>query len=108
MDACVHMVFGGSWLCFETIYHIRRARTPALSSAGLGWSSGPTQFAPPPRRGRSGGRELTALRTIPFAGLPAPHLLRDKNSFPSFLPRCPAAPLPRCPAAPLPRCPSPP
>ena len=37
--------------------------------AGSGWSSGPTQFAPPPRHGRSGGRELTALRTIPFAGL---------------------------------------
>ena len=67
MDACVHMDF-------TTIPSVRNclARRPHRSkrwSADSGWSSGPTQFAPPPRRGRSGGRELTALRTNPFAGL---------------------------------------
>jgi hypothetical protein len=47
-------------------------------SADPGWSSKPTQFASPPRRGRSGGRELTALRTSPFAGLQRTHRVRDK------------------------------
>jgi len=35
--------------------------------AGSGWSSGQERFAHPPRLGRSGCREPTALWTIPVA-----------------------------------------
>jgi hypothetical protein len=76
-------------------------------SVGLGRSFGQDSSRTLRVCRRSGRRELTALRTDPFAAAPRSLL---GNCFPGRdppapLPRCPAAPLPRCPAAPLPRCP---